>query len=85
MNDYRISVRLNLEKLLHRKAFEILATIPNRKKSDFVVYAIITAREREKTIAEMEQVVKKAMNGMAIPKPKEESGMDMAMDYLESL
>jgi hypothetical protein len=31
MNDYRISVRLNLEKLLHRKAYEILATIPNRK------------------------------------------------------
>ncbi len=85
MNDYRISVRLNLEKLLHRKAYEILATIPNRKKSDFVVYALITAREREVTIAEMEQVVKKAMDGVVIPSPNEESGMDMAMDYLESL
>lgn len=84
MNDYRISVRLNLEKLLHRKAHEILATIPNRKKSDFVVYALITAKERETTIAEMEQVVKKAM-GAAILKPKEENGVDMAMDYLESL
>ena len=85
MTDYRISVRLNLEKLLHRKAYEILATIPNRKKSDFVVYALITAKEREATIAEMEQVVKNAMNGAAISKPKEDSGMDMAMDYLESL
>lgn len=85
MNSYRISVRLNLEKLLHRKAYEILATIPNRKKSDFVVYALITAKEREVTIAEMEQVVKKAMNGAAISKPKEESGMDIAMDYLNSL
>ena len=85
MTDYRISVRLTLEKLLHRKAYEILATIPNRKKSDFVVYALITAKEREVTIAEMEQVVKKAMNGAAISKPKGENGMDMAMDYLESL
>ena len=85
MNDYRISVRLNLEKLLHRKAYEILATIPNRKKSDFVVYALITAKEREVTIAEMEHVVKNAMSGAVISKPKEESGMDMAMDYLESL
>ncbi len=85
MNSYRISVRLNLEKLLHRKAYEILATIPNRKKSDFVVYALITAKEREVTIAEMEQIVKKAMEGAAIPKPNEESGMDIAMDYLNSL
>lgn len=85
MNSYRISVRLNFEKLLHRKAYEILAAIPNRKKSDFVVYALITAKEREVTIAEMKQVVKKAMDGVAISKLKEESGIDMAMDYLESL
>ncbi len=85
MNDYRISVRINLEKFLHRKEYELLATIPNRKKSDFVVYALITASEREKTIAEMERVVKKAINGVAISKPKGERGMDIAMDYLESL
>jgi hypothetical protein len=33
----------------------------------------------------MELVVKKAMDGAAISKPKEESGMDMATNYLESL
>ena len=74
-----------LKKLLHRKAYEVLAAVPNRKKSDFVVYALITAREREVTIAEMEQVVKNALDGAVIPNSKEESGMDMAMDYLESL
>ena len=85
MNEYRISVRLNLEKLLHRKAYEILAAISNRKKSDFVVYALITAKEREVTISEMDLLVKKAMDGIAAPKLNEENGMDMAMDYLESL
>ena len=85
MSGYRISVRLNLERWLHQKVFEILAEIPNRKKADFIIYAILTANEREKTIEEIAQVVQKAMSGTVAPKSNEESSVNMVMDYLDNL
>lgn len=43
MNGKRLSIRLNLDKLNHKKAFEILSALPSGRKSEYIVNAIIKA------------------------------------------
>ena len=50
MNGKRLSIRLNLDKLNHKKAFEILSALPSGRKSEYAVNAIIRAYDTDEVL-----------------------------------
>lgn len=86
MIEKRISIRLNLEKLSHKKVYEILSSLPNRRKSEYVINAIIMAYEKDNLFDMIKVAVKEAINGTEIPKAGNDEGVEnIAIDYLKTL
>lgn len=86
MDMRRISVRLNIDRLLHKKAYDILSDIPNGKKSEFVVNAIILAHDREEVMEMVKDAVHNAYGGKIPRSSTPNKNMEnAAMDFLESL
>ncbi len=85
MNGRRLSIRLNLDKLHHKKASDILATIPSGKKSEYVVNAIVRAHETNEVLNMVREVLSEnSHNGFLSLKSGD--GIDnVAIDYLKTL
>ena len=86
MIEKRLSIRLNLEKLSHKKADEILAALPKRRKSEYIVNAIIMADRYDDLSIIVKEAVNEALSELSISKA--DTGGDIenvAVDYLSSL
>jgi hypothetical protein len=55
MKDKRISLRLNMDKYSHRKAYEVYQSIPVRERSDFIRLSMILMHDREDLINWMKE------------------------------
>ena len=86
MSGNRISIRLNLDKLNHKKAYEILSALPSGKKSEYVVSAIIRAHDTDEVLELVRQVLSESAIQEIQPISSGNDGIDnVAMDYLKSL
>ncbi len=86
MTDKRLSIRLNLEKLSHKKADEILSALPKRRKSEYVVNAIIMANGQDNLYNMIKDAVKEGFKELPIYKADTKGAIEnVAVDYLESL
>ena len=85
MSGRRLSIRLNLDKLNHKKAYDILATLPKGRKSEYVVSSIIKAYDTDEVLEMVRQVLSENSNNgfMSI---KSGDGIDnIALDYIKTL
>ena len=57
MSEKRITLRLNLDKYSHKKAYEIYQSIPNSQKSDFIRMAIILMNDRDELIHHISKMI----------------------------
>ena len=86
MSGTRLSIRLNLDKLNHQKAYDILSTLPPRRKSEYVVSAIIRAHDTDEVLELVRQVLNENPSSDIQSIPSGNDGIDnVAMDYLKSL
>ena len=83
----RFSFRPNLQNEDHRKAWDILQTVPEGQKSTFLVRAILTAEQQEELEATLRRVLReelKAVPSQSIQQPEEAIPQEM-MGFLGSL
>ncbi len=86
MNGKRLSIRLNLDKLNHQKAYEILSELPKGRKSEYVITAIIRAYDTDELLELVRQVLSENSSSNMISVPDGNGELDnIAMDYLKSL
>lgn len=86
MNGKRLSIRLNLDKLNHQKAYEILSALPPRRKSEYVVSAIIRAHDTDEVLELVRQVLHENSSSEIQSVSGSNDEIDnVAMDYLKSL
>ena len=86
MIEKRLSIRLNLEKLSHKRADEILDALPKRRKSEYIVNAIIMADRFDNLSKIVKDAVNEALSELSVY--KDDTGGDIenvAVDYLSSL
>ena len=86
MIEKRLSIRLNLEKLSHQKAYEILSALPKRRKSEYVVNAIIMANKHDNLSMIIKGAIKEAFDELPLSKTNTGGTIEnVAIDYLASL
>lgn len=86
MNSKRLSIRLNLDKLQHQKAYEILSALPSGRKSEYVINAIIKTYDTEETLNMVKQVLQENLNTAVLTSSSDNGGIDnVVTDYLKSL
>ena len=86
MNGKRLSIRLNLDKLNHKKAFEILSGLPSGRKSEYAVNAIIRAYDTDEVLELVRKVLHEdtAKDIQSVSSNKD--GIDnVVVDYLKTL
>lgn len=86
MNGKRLSIRLNLDKLNHKKAYDILSELPSGRKSEYVVSAIIRAHDTDEVLGLVRQVLNEntTLDIQSALESNEEID-NVAIDYLKSL
>ena len=57
MKDKRISIRLNMDRYSHRKAYEVYESIAKRERSDFIRLAIILMNDRDEIINWIKEIL----------------------------
>jgi hypothetical protein len=84
-----ISIRLNMDKLTDRKTDEVLSSLPNRRKSEYIRNAIIAYNNQENLLELMKQVMIGAMDEWDAKQAGKKNGNSKSIngyvDYLESL
>ena len=83
----RFSFRPNLQNEDHRKAWDILQTVPEGQKSTFLVRAILETEQQRKLEATLRRVLReelKAVPSQSIQQPEEAIPQEM-MGFLGSL
>ena len=86
MKNKTISIRLNPDKLTDKKVEEILSSLPDRRKSEYIRNAIMAYENQENLLELLKQAVREAMEEQdakqAGKKNNENGGFN---DYLKSL
>ena len=86
MSGKRLSIRLNLDKLNHKKAYEILSTLPSGKKSEYVVSAIVRAHDTDEVLELVRQVLNENTARDVQSATSNDDGIDnVVVDYLKTL
>ena len=86
MSGKRLSIRLNLDKLNHKKAYEILSALPSGKKSEYVVSAIIRAYDTDVVLELVRQVLNENTARDVQSFASNNDGIDnVVVDYLKTL
>lgn len=86
MSGTRLSIRLNLDKLNHKKAYDILSALPPRRKSEYIVSAIIRAHDTDEVLEIVRQVLSESTSAEIQSTSSSNGEIDnVAMDYLKSL
>lgn len=78
------SFRPNMDNPEHRQAWEVLQGVPEGKKNQFVVSAILKAKERECLERIIRQAVREEMRNAA-PLQKQEEIPEQMLEFLEQL
>ena len=66
MKDKRISLRLNMERYSHRKAYEIYKSVAPQERSDFIRQAIILMDDREEMIKSISNLLETMLTGTVV-------------------
>ena len=86
MNGKRLSIRLNMDRLNHKKAFEILSVLPPGRKSEYVVNAIIRASDTDEVLELVRQVLHEDSTKDTQSDSSNNDGIDnVVVDYLKTL
>lgn len=86
MNGKRLSIRLNMDRLNHKKAFEILSTLPPGRKSEYIVSAIIRASDTDEVLELVRQVLHEDSAKDIQSASSNNDGIDnVVVDYLKTL
>lgn len=89
MGNYkRISVRFNLDRLEHQKAWDILSKLPKGRMNEYINNAIITADNRDHIKDMMVETMLEIMDNYSFAKtqPRKTNKIDdEAMDFIKNL
>lgn len=86
MNGKRLSIRLNMDRLNHKKAFEILSALPPGRKSEYIVSAIIRASDTDEVLELVRQVLHEDSAKDTQSVSSNNDGIDnVVVDYLKTL
>jgi len=87
MDNKRLSVRLNLERFDHQKAWKILSSLPRGRMNEYIVSAVITVHEKHVLEETIREVIKNMLGGYEPSKAKSKANglPDEAIDFLNSL
>ena len=86
MNGKRLSIRLNMDRLNHKKVFEILSALPPGRKSEYIVSAIIRASDTDEVLELIRQVLHEDSAKDIQSASSNNDGIDnVVVDYLKTL
>lgn len=84
------SFRLNLENPDHRRAWEILKSVPDGQKSNYLVQVILKNKESDQLEKSIRQIIREELKGVSISesekyKAEKEEIPSQMLDFLSGL